>query len=190
MTSPRRAPLLCAGLAAITLLGAGCSVKASIGGDDTTTTTTKAPNTTASTGTSDSGTSDSDAPAVGTTETIGDYTLTMIDPAQAGLETPEGVTEVNAASVQKGAQPIGLLMKYTVAGTVSDAQIQEILSQAGSGATVSPVTINGKQAYDVTLPSGQVVIARATEEGDIALAVGVPGVTEEQLGQAVADVTN
>lgn len=186
MPSPRRMPaLLAAGLAAVVLFGAGCSVKASIGTDDTTTTTTKAPETTQSTDVTDP-----EAPAVGATETIGDYTLTMVDPTEAGLEVPEGVTEVNAASITKAGEPIGLLLKYTVAGTVTDAQIQEILSQAGSGATVSPVTINGKQAYDVTLPSGQVVIARATEEGDIALAVGVPGVTEGQLGQAVADVTS
>lgn len=170
------------------LLGAGCSVKASIGTDDTTTTTTKAPAT--SSAAEPSTGSDSGAPAVGTTETIGEYILTMIDPAQVGLETPEGVTEVNAASIQKGAQPIGLLLKYTIDGTVTDAQVQEILSQAGSGATVNPVTINDKQAYDVELPSGQVVLARATEEGDIALAVGVPGVTVDQLGQAVADVTS
>lgn len=186
MPSPRRIPvLLSAGLAAVVLFGAGCSVEASIGTDETTTTTTKAAPSTQS-----SDTPDTEAPEVGTSETIGDYTLTMVDPADAGLEVPDGVTEVNAASITKGDQGIGLLLKYTVAGTVTDAQIQEILTQAGSGATVNPVTINGKQAYDVTLPSGQVVIARATEEGDIALAVGVPGVTEDQLGQAVADVTS
>ncbi|MFN8105207.1 MAG: hypothetical protein U0U69_12165 [Acidimicrobiia bacterium] len=192
MTPLRRAPLLAAAVCAVALFGAACSVKASIGGDDTTTTaatTTKATTTTApgSDGTTDTNTG---TPAVGTTEQVGAYTLTIVDPKEAGLATPQGVTEVTAASITKSGDPIGLLVKYTVDGTVTDENIRQILQTAGEGAAVSPVTINGKQAYDVTLASGQVVVARATETGDIGLVVGVPGVTKDQLEQAVADVTS
>lgn len=187
MKRARRMSLMLVGAVGVAALGA-CSVKASIGGDDTTTTTTKAPTTTeASPATTGSG---SQTPPVGATEQIGEYTLTMVDPSEAGLSAPQGVTEVAAASITKGTQPIGLFIKYTVDGTVTDDQVREILTVAGNGAPVSEVTINGKKGFDVTLASGQVVIGRATEEGDIGLVIGVPGVTEDQLGQAVADVAS
>lgn len=191
MSPTRRVSLLVAAVCAVALFGAACSVKASIGGDDTTTTTTKATTTTSSSSGSDATTgTDTGTPAVGTTETVGDYTLTIVDPAESGLTTPEGVSDVTAASITKGSQPIGLLIKYTVNGTVTDDSVRQVLAKAGGGAAVTPITINGKQAYEVTLTSGQVVIARATEEGDLGLVAGVPGITAEQLGQAVADVTN
>lgn len=189
MTPVRRLVLVFAGLAAVAVLGTACSVKASIGGDDTTTTAAPTTTTAATTTTGAGAGSDGGAPAVGTTEQVGDYTLTIIDPGESGLTAPQGVTAINAASITKGGQPIGLLVKYTVDGTVTDENVRDILVSAGGGAQVASVTINGKQAYDVTLPSGQVVIARATEEGDIGLVVGVTGVTEDQLGQAVADIT-
>lgn len=178
------------GLVAVVLAGTACSVKASIGTDDTTTTSAAVTTASRVTTTTSDGGSGGDAPAVGTTETVGDYTLTIIDPGQSGLSAPQGVTAVDAAKITKGDQPIGLLVKYTVDGSVSDENVRDILASAGGGSQVTSVTINGKQGYAVTLASGQVVIARATESGDIGLVAGVPGVSADQLGQAVADITN
>lgn len=183
MNPIRRVLPMLVGVVAIVVLGAACSVKASIGTDETTTTTTKAETTTTDAG------SATGVPEPGTTEQIGDYTLTMVDPSEAGLPTPQGATPTVAALISKAGQPVGLMMQYTFNGSITDDIVKQSLSESADGGSVAPVTINGKQAYAVTLASGQVLMGRATEEGAMSLAVGADGVTQDELGQAIAEVT-
>lgn len=184
---------LAAALSVAAALGAGaCSAKVEVGGGDTTTTkaatTTKA---TATTGSSSDGMdSTGDMSTVGQTMTVGPYTLTVIDASDVLAAAPQG-TSADAVQIDEGSQTIARL--YSISGDAvptTDAGVQQYVATVSGSDAVSPITIGGKSGFVATSGTGELVIARASEDGALKVIAGAPGVSQDQLVQAIETVAS